>query len=91
MNEIKEIKDFKQMRVCKNLIKPETFNGVDIVGFVTNIMLGLFFTIVCKIYYLGIFFLIVHFVLRKICKKDGRIISIFLQSYVKEKKIYYKG
>ena len=41
--------------------------------------------------FLGIFFLIVHFILRRICKKDGRIISIFLQSYVKEKKVYYKG
>lgn len=91
MDNIKEIKDFKQMRVCKNLIKPETFLGVDIVGFVANIMLGLFITIVCRIYYLGIFFLIVHFILRRICKKDGRIISIFLQSYVKEKKVYYKG
>lgn len=91
MNEIEDIKEFREMRVSKNLIKPETVLGVDVVGFVGNILIGLFVTIVCRVYYLVFFFIAIHFILRKLCKNDGRIITIFLQRYIKEKKVYYKG
>lgn len=86
-----ELKEYKRIRISKNLLKAETVLGVDIVGFVFNLLIGLFVTFVCKLFYMGFFFLFTHFILRRICKKDPQIITIFLKSYLKEPKIYYKG
>lgn len=86
-----ELKDYYFVRVNKALIKPETFLGVDITGFVLNTLLGLFFCFVCKIWYLSFLFITIHFILRSLCKKDGAIITIFLKKYLKQSKIYYKG
>lgn len=81
MNRFKDL----SLPICVALTQPSTLGGVSKEAFILNIMGALIFTVPLKLYYMSIVFIIIHFALVKICKKDALILTIFLKDYMKQK------
>ncbi len=77
--------------VCEALIKPNLIAGVSREAFIINVTMCVVFVLSLKIYWMTIFFLIIHKVLVEICKKDSQAINIFMKRYIKQRNYYYEG
>lgn len=77
--------------VCEALVKPVLIAGVNREAFILNVTLCIIFVLALKLYVMSLFFLVIHLLLVKICKKDSQIINIFMKRYIKQKDYYYEG
>ncbi|MGL4567562.1 MAG: VirB3 family type IV secretion system protein [Fusobacteriaceae bacterium] len=77
--------------VCQGLIKPQTIMGVSREAFILNITLSGVFLLALKQPIFLILNVIIHLVLRGVCKKDPLSIKIFFKRYSKQKDYLNEG